>query len=53
MLSEDTGEFTDDRPWVSKGTLERFEANRSFRQSREYREPLGMQICEESLGDEE
>ena len=28
MLSEDTGEFTDDRPWVSEGTLERFEANR-------------------------
>ena len=28
MLSEDTGEFNDDRPWVSEGTLERCEANR-------------------------
>ena len=25
MLREDTGEFTNDRPWVSEGTLERFE----------------------------
>lgn len=33
MLREDTGGFTSDRPWVSEGTLERFEDDRRGGQS--------------------